>query len=596
MPSDSRPVAASPAQVPLADFVWDENARVFVHPAYAGFAYSDGDATEARIYEILRRTEDVGLFSETLQAQITDWATEYHFSERRHNLLRHLPIKSGQRVLELGAGCGAITRQFGESGAEVVAVEGSKLRARCVAERCRDLGNVRVYCSDFQQIEFGERFDVVTLIGVLEYSGLFFRGDDPFGACLALARSALKPDGVLLVAIENRLGLKYFLGLSEDHVGKPYFGLEDLYTRQTAQTFGREELAVLLRRCGFKNLTFHYPFPDYKLPTAVLIERAFHTAGFAPGEIVRQTLARDYTRALPPTASERHIWPELAANGLIPALANSFLVLAGSDRLPDWAAADAPLLGVVYAPRRQRRYKTETRFSVLANGAIEVTKRRLVSQVGETDATEETAAEANATVRQVLDADAYVAGAHFESELMKRLRQNDTEGFLAGLRLWRDFVQSEGVEASDSTRIRPEFFDCTPRNLILHDDRLAYIDREWRFLPPCSVSALLTRGLFYFLGANLPYVAERDTTLGALLTEWMASLEVQLDDALLAEFMAVETAFNQVVHGNGKQIPAHIRRHLRWSRRDLNAETRLLARANRLARRQLKAVYLRLKR
>jgi len=122
---------------------------------------------------------------------------------------------------------------------------------------------------------------------------MFFDEDDPFVACLELVRSVLKPDGKLILAIENRLGLKYFMGYSEDHTGQPYFGIQDLYTRKSAKTLGREELRATLLRAGFRHIEFQYPFPDYKIPIAVFTERAFHTEGFAPGEIIRQ-LSRDF--------------------------------------------------------------------------------------------------------------------------------------------------------------------------------------------------------------------------------------------------------------------------------------------------------------
>src|SRR5262249_26522033 len=161
------------------------------------FVYSDGDAAEQDLYRILKEAKDRSLFSPELRVHVTDWVREYHLSEQRHNLLRHLRFQPGDAILELGAGCGAITRQLGETGADVTAVEGSLQRARCAALRCADLPNVAVYCADFQQVAFTQAYDYVLLIGVLEYAPVFFREEDPFTACLRLVRSALKPEGKL---------------------------------------------------------------------------------------------------------------------------------------------------------------------------------------------------------------------------------------------------------------------------------------------------------------------------------------------------------------------------------------------------------------
>ncbi len=59
-----------------------------------------------------------------------------------------------------------------------------------------------------------ETFDVVTLIGVLEYARVY-GGPGGEVKLLQQARSYLKPDGLLVLAMENQLGLKYFAGIPE---------------------------------------------------------------------------------------------------------------------------------------------------------------------------------------------------------------------------------------------------------------------------------------------------------------------------------------------------------------------------------------------
>src|SRR5215212_6822926 len=151
-------------------FRFDRELGVWMNPAHGSFDYSEGAKVERKTLEVLRKTRDLGLFSQELLEKISSWPTLYHFSPARHNLLRHLTFSRETSILELGAGCGAITRQLGETAGDVWAVEGGPVRAACTAARCRDLSNVRVFCSDFQDIDPGQQLDVVTLIGVLEYS------------------------------------------------------------------------------------------------------------------------------------------------------------------------------------------------------------------------------------------------------------------------------------------------------------------------------------------------------------------------------------------------------------------------------------------
>ncbi|WWL44975.1 class I SAM-dependent methyltransferase [Pseudomonas parakoreensis] len=70
-------------------------------------------------------------------------------------------------VLEIGAGCGAITRYLGEQGGNVLALEGSARRASIARSRTRDLPNVSVLAETFENFQVEKKFDVITLVGVL---------------------------------------------------------------------------------------------------------------------------------------------------------------------------------------------------------------------------------------------------------------------------------------------------------------------------------------------------------------------------------------------------------------------------------------------
>lgn len=64
-----------------------------------------------------------------------------------------------------------------------------------------------------------ECYDYITLIGVFEYSKGYIGTDDPYVEMIRRIKRHLKPGGQILIAIENRLGLKYFAGCTEDHTG-----------------------------------------------------------------------------------------------------------------------------------------------------------------------------------------------------------------------------------------------------------------------------------------------------------------------------------------------------------------------------------------
>src|SRR5262245_33087853 len=79
------------------------------------WGYSDGDEAEERTLAAISRSADRSSHSAELETWITDWASRYHLSRARSNLLRPFLRDLRGNVLEVGAGCGAITRLLGET-------------------------------------------------------------------------------------------------------------------------------------------------------------------------------------------------------------------------------------------------------------------------------------------------------------------------------------------------------------------------------------------------------------------------------------------------------------------------------------------------
>ncbi len=69
----------------------------------------------------------------------------------------------------------------------------------------------------------------------------------------------LKPGGKILIAIENRLGLKYFAGCREDHVGREFAGIEGYPGIDFVETFSKPELEQMLQKTVFRSLSFIIP-------------------------------------------------------------------------------------------------------------------------------------------------------------------------------------------------------------------------------------------------------------------------------------------------------------------------------------------------
>ena len=480
----------------LGEFHLDSASGVWMPTERKSFDYSDGEMTEKLLLAKLMQAADLSSLSNELEALIWDWPSEYHFTQKRGNLLRHMSFEANAKILELGGGCGAITRFLGETGASVHMVEGSFNRASCAAARNRDQKNVRVHCSNFDDVEFEPIYDYVILIGVFEYSALFGSGDDPFQGCLKKIKTALKPNGKVIIAIENRNGLKYFNGCSEDHVSKPFVGITNGYEKIGPQTFGRKEIKDILLQGDFGYSEFHYPFPDYKVPDVVLTEFAFQTKGFMPANLMGQTRSRDYCRPHVPLFNEELTWPQLTANGMAEDMANSFLIIAAN--VPFKSVCE---LGLAFSYNqgerpdylRKNSYKTVTEFHRCAqDNTILVDKYQLINSPSP-----------EVTLIHCLSKGIiYSTGSSLTFLMQKALSIKNSNGFLGYVREWLDYLLTHGLTDSSRARaesfIKSDFFECTPSNLIATRDGLVFIDIEWHFPRPYTVRDLILRGLVHF--------------------------------------------------------------------------------------------------
>ena len=470
--SARRPVAKLRMPAP-AGVVWSGDDGLYLRADADRFGYSDGAEVEQRLYAVVATARDRGTFSPELLAAIVDWPSEYHLSRSRHALLRPLEIRPGQRVLELGCGCGAITRYLGEIGAQVVAVEGSLARARVAAQRCRDLANVCVVADDLSRFSIDATFDWVLLVGVLEYAGLFATDiQDPDLAYLRSAAKSLAPGGRLVVAIENRLGLKYFSGIGEDHLGQPYIGIEGRYATAGPRTYGRRELESRLHAAGLQSATFLFPYPDYKLPSVVLADDAFQQEGFNPADMLARSFARDYGGQDAAAFNEALVAASLVRNGIAADLSNSFLVVA--QRKGGYRPSR---LAWTFGVQRNAQYATQTAFAVRA-GRIRVERRA----VGGADACPVVLD--GLELRHSLEVGRYLSGENFVWRILRAKADGASAEQIANvLQPWaRKLIEAAAESKAQVSgraladlRVPGSLVDAVPFNLILTSDGAEWI-------------------------------------------------------------------------------------------------------------------------
>lgn len=327
--------------------------------------YSEGDVEELLIKIIMEHEPED--YSDAIYNNFC-WSTYYHLTHLRQNIVNWYPFHKDAELLEIGCGLGAVTGVLCDRCKNVVSVELSKRRATAAQWRCRDKDNLEIIVGNLNDIVFQKKFDYITLIGVLEYQGNYTNTQNPYLDFLKKVRTLLKPEGKLLIAIENQFGLKYWCGAREDHTAIPFDGINNYMLQDTkSKTFSKADLDELIKRSGFKNTFFYYPMPDYKLPTVIYSQNNLpHNANM---QNVQCYYAPDKSTLV---AREDALYESVIKNGVFEFFANSFLV----------ECTDSDLYGKVefacISSERMQEYRIGTRFY----GKNKVEKFALNSRIG----------------------------------------------------------------------------------------------------------------------------------------------------------------------------------------------------------------------
>lgn len=279
--------------------------------------YSDG-SIEDRILDICKNKnqDEVLHFS-------NEWPILYHLSDMRENLLEWYPFTKLDNVLEIGSGCGALTGLLSRKSKSVTCVELSRKRSLINAYRNQDCDNITILIGNFKDIKLHQKFDYITLVGVWEYAGLYVKGANPYLTMLERLKPLLKPQGKLIIAIENKVGLKYWNGAPEDHTGKLYSGINDYIGEKNIRTFSRQEIIELLDKVGFPQLSFYYPMPDYKLPDTIYSDQILPQAGDV------RCYRSDYSLCRLYNFYDATAYDQICRDNMFSYFANSFLVVCG---------------------------------------------------------------------------------------------------------------------------------------------------------------------------------------------------------------------------------------------------------------------------
>ena len=482
--------------------------------------YSDG-LIEDELLEIVKKNPKEK-YNEIIFEK-SNWAVLYHLSEIRSHVIEWVPITKEDTVLEIGAGCGALTTILSEKSKKVTCIELSKKRSLINANRNKNKDNIEILVGNFQDIEISEKYDYITLIGVFEYAKSYINSERPYEKFLEIIKKYLKPNGKIIIAIENKLGLKYWAGCKEDHTGLYFEGLEGYPKTDVVRTFSKNEIHELLKESGFKNNEFYYPYPDYKLPNAI------YSDDYLPklGELDDNLRNFDADRLV--LFNENAVFDSIIRANLFQELSNSFIIISSFEK-----EEKEKLIFSKYSDSRDNEYKIRTSILIDKRGNKKVEKiplnkksinhiekiynnyTILKSQYENSDFHLETCRKLDNKIE--FD---YIEGKTFVEILNEEFDKNGLEAVIERIKELKEKLyklsNNEKFEISEEFKkvfgsvkldenkkcIKPANIDFIGTNLIYSNGKFHIIDYEWVFNFYIPIDYIVYRTIFYYQDENV---------------------------------------------------------------------------------------------
>ena len=455
--------------------------------------YCDGKV-EDEILDIVRNLSPVE-YARVIEER-KSWPILYHLSPLRENIVDWIPMTKNDKVLEVGSGCGAITGALARKAGSVTCVDLSKKRSMINAYRHSECDNVTIHVGNFKDIEpdLPRDFDYICLIGVFEYGQSYIGGDTPFHDFLSILMPHMAKNGRIVIAIENKYGLKYFAGCKEDHLGTWFSGIENYADGGGVRTFSRRGVERIFKSCGVKESHFYYPYPDYKFMTTL------YSDAYLPGKGELSDNLRNFDRDRMLLFDEKNAFDGIAEDGLFPIFSNSFVAVIGSGfdvKYVKYSNDRAPEFRIKTEISRNATGEVNVRKYPLGSAAIEHVRGMAVAYESLLKRYGDGKLEIN---RCSLEGEGEEIVARFEfvqgvslAELMDNcLEKGDTEGFH---RYFKEYVERIGYNSEYPVAD----FDPIFANVIVNKDRWTLIDYEWTFGKPIDTRELAFRAIYCYL-------------------------------------------------------------------------------------------------
>ena len=437
--------------------------------------------------EILQRVENCAGedFSKTLdtKARIKNVIA---LSDVRENILNWYEFKKDCTILELNANYGEITGLLCKNAKKVVSLESSKKYADVIEKRHKNKENLELIVGNYENIELQEKFDYIVIIGMVEN----------LKQAIEYSKKYLKEDGTILLAVNNRFGVKAWITMNEN---------ANVINNQK-QAISREQLENILQGMNYK---YYYPLPDYKLPNIIYTDNSMPTTA----NIYRDLTYKDENVNF----KEIDTYYQIISNNKedFKKFANSFLLEISNKEIKE---NDIKFIAFSNIRKDEYRIKTIVKNKQVEKTSVNEKSTKHIEKVKNNIKTlEKLEIKTLDTYEDGKIISKYVEAETLEDKLIKTCKEQGIEEFIKQIEEYREFLKeklevTEEVEKNIFTKYKVDckeeilnkltfikygLWDLIFQNCFIIDNEWYFYDQEWQE-ENVPVEYILYRAILYF--------------------------------------------------------------------------------------------------
>lgn len=424
----------------------------------------------------------------------------FALSNIRENVFNWYDFKNENNdatILELNCNYGEITGLLCNKCSKVVSIENSKKFSELVEIRHKNKENLELIVGQLQKIEIKEKFDYVVIVGISENIEQY----------IEYAKDHLKDNGIILLAIDNRFGMKSWITVND---------AEKIINNKNI-TLSRKQIKEIFKDMNFR---LYYPLPDYKLPNIIYTEKNLPNINNINRDLTYKNGCVNF-KEIDAYRSIVEEDPEL-----FKFFANSIIVEASKNKLEE-----NDIKFITFSNIRKDKYRIKTivkdeyvyksAVNEKSEGHIENVKNNIellnLLKINNLDSYK------NA---QIISK--YTTAETLEDKFVKLLQENNIEKIIKEINIYREFLINNLEVINDITNnvfdkykieydteliqkltfVKHGFWDLIFQNCFIIDDKYYFYDQEW-YEENIPVEYILYRAILYFTAIK-KYISDEE--------------------------------------------------------------------------------------